>query len=150
MKTLFLLLALGLGIRIANAQVTQPSPVSTADIQFDKLVYDYGTIKQNSNGDCEFVFTNTGKEPLIIGNCQGSCQCTVPACPKEPVLPGKTGTIKVHYNTKNVGPFTKSVRIMSNAKSGEVTLQIKGTVEAVPAEEPFPQVKNTTAPMENK
>jgi hypothetical protein len=149
MKTLFLLLALGLGIGAASAQ--GPSPVSTADIRFEKMVYDYGTIKQNSNGDCEFVFTNTGKEPLIIGNCQGSCQCTVPACPKEPVLPGKTGVIKMHYNTKNVGPFTKSVRIMSNAKSGEVTLQIKGTVEAVPVEEPFPQQqKNPAGPVENK
>lgn len=122
---------------------------STADIKFEKTVFDYGTIKQGANGDCEFTYTNTGKEPLIISNCQGSCGCTVPSCPKEPILPGKTGTIKVHYDTKRVGPITKSVTVNSNAKSGMVILQIKGTVEAVAPEENFPSQKsNSGAPFE--
>jgi hypothetical protein len=126
-----------------------PSPVSNADIKFEKTTHDYGTIKQNANGDCEFTFTNTGKDPLIISNCAGSCGCTVPSCPKEPILPGKTGSIKVHYDTKRVGPISKSVTVNSNAKSGTVMLQIKGTVEALPAEETFPaQKSNTGAPFE--
>jgi hypothetical protein len=122
---------------------------SNADIKFEKTTHDYGTIKQNANGDCEFAFTNTGKDPLIITNCAGSCGCTVPACPKEPILPGKTGTIKVHYDTKRVGPISKSVTVNSNAKSGTIVLQIKGTVEAIPAEETFPSQKaNSGAPFE--
>ena len=133
MKKILLTLGIVLAAFAANAQakpantvtpVASATPVSTADIKFEKLVHDYGTIKQGANGDCEFTYTNTGKEPLIINNCQGSCGCTVPSCPKEPILPGKTGVIKVHYDTKRVGPISKSVTVNSNAKSGVVTLQI--------------------------
>lgn len=128
---------------------TNATPTSTADIKFDKLKHDYGTIKQGADGNCEFKYTNTGKEPLILTNCQGSCGCTVPNCPKEPILPGKTGVIKVHYDTKRVGPINKSVMVQSNAKSGMVTLTISGTVEAAPVEEPFPASKTTNgAPFE--
>lgn len=120
------------------AATTPAAPESQADIRFDKMTHDYGTIKQGADGGCEFKFTNSGKEPLIISNCQGSCGCTVPSCPKEPILPGKSGVIKVHYDTKRVGPISKSVTVQSNAKTGTQTLQIKGTVEAAPQEEPFP------------
>lgn len=156
MKKILLTFGIALTVLMANAQDKKitpaentASPVSTADIKFEKLVHDYGTIKQGANGDCEFVYTNTGKEPLIISNCQGSCGCTVPSCPKEPILPGKTGVIKVHYDTKRVGMISKSVTVTSNAKSGTITLQIKGNVEAAPVEEPFPSQKTTTgAPFE--
>ncbi len=136
----------------ATAPVVAPvAPVNPnqADIKFEKLKHDYGTIKQGGNGDCEFKFTNNGKEPLIISMCQGSCGCTVPSCPKEPILPGKTGVIKVHYDTKRVGPISKTVAVTSNAKSGNVTISIAGTVEAAPVEEAFPSGKTTTgAPFE--
>ena len=117
---------------------TSATPVSQADIKLEKTVHDYGTIKQGADGGCEFKFTNSGKEPLIISNCQGSCGCTVPSCPKEPILPGKTAVIKVHYDTKRVGPIAKTVTIQSNALSGTQTIQIKGTIEAAPQEEQFP------------
>src|SRR5688572_11009705 len=107
MKKVILTLGIALAAFSVNAQDKKPvtttppttnaTPVSNADIKFEKLIHDYGTIKQGGNGDCEFLYTNTGKEPLIISNCQGSCGCTVPSCPKEPILPGKTGVIKVHY-----------------------------------------------------
>jgi hypothetical protein len=128
----------------AAKPATVAAPASQAEIKFDKMVHDYGTIKQGADGGCEFKFTNTGKEPLIITNCQGSCGCTVPSCPKEPILPGKTGIIKVHYDTKRVGPISKTVSVQSNALSGNQTIQIKGTVEAAPVEEQFPTGGNTT------
>ncbi|MCU0361236.1 MAG: DUF1573 domain-containing protein [Bacteroidia bacterium] len=106
------------------------APTSLADIKMDKMTHDYGTIKQGDNGECEFKFTNNGKEPLVITNCQGSCGCTVPECPKNPILPGKSGTIKVKYDTQRVGGIYKTVTVNSNAKSGNVVLTIKGTVEA--------------------
>ena len=127
------------------------APTSLADIKMDKLTHDYGTIKQGENGECEFKFTNNGKEPLVITNCQGSCGCTVPQCPKEPILPGKSNVIKVKYDTQRVGGIYKTVTVTSNAKSGNVVLTIKGTVEAKPVETDFPE--NTTpagAPVEKK
>ncbi|MHB8259402.1 MAG: DUF1573 domain-containing protein [Bacteroidia bacterium] len=141
------------GFSQETAKTVTPTVAATslADIKFDKTVHDYGTIKQGADGGCEFKFTNTGKEPLIISNCQGSCGCTVPSCPKEPILPGKTGVIKVHYDTKRVGPISKTVSVQSNAIAGTQTIQIKGTVEAAPVEEQFPTGGNapkTGAPVE--
>lgn len=138
-----------------NHGTAQPTPsaapTSLADIKMDKMVHDYGTIQQGADGTCEFKFTNTGKEPLIITNCQGSCGCTVPQCPTEPVLPGKSSVIKVKYDTNRIGGIYKTVTVTSNAKSGNVVLTIKGTVEAKPVDEAFPQ--NATpagAPVEKK
>src|ERR1044071_20751 len=134
-----------------DAAQQQTVSASLADIKMDKLTHDYGNIKQGDNGECEFKFTNSGKEPLVITNCQGSCGCTVPQCPKEPILPGKAGVIKVKYDTQRVGGIYKTVTVTSNAKSGTVVLTIKGTVEAKPVETDFPE--NATpagAPVEKK
>lgn len=102
-----------------------------AIIKFDKDVHDYGTIEQNANGGAEFVFTNTGKEPLVITNAQGSCGCTVPEWPKEPLAPGKKASIKVQYDTKRIGAFQKSVTVTSNGSDAPIVLTIKGTVNEV-------------------
>lgn len=136
-----------------NHGAAQAAPVVTslADIKLDKLTHDYGNIKQGDNGECEFKFTNNGKEPLVITNCMGSCGCTVPQCPKDPILPGKSGLIKVKYDTQRVGGIYKTVTVNSNAKSGVITLSIKGNVEAKPVEEAFPQNKTSQgAPLEKK
>lgn len=133
------------------AASTPAAPTSLADIKMEKTTHDYGNIQQGANGECEFKFTNTGKEPLVITNCQGSCGCTVPQCPKEPILPGKSNVIKVKYDTNRPGGIYKTVTVTSNAKSGNVVLTIKGNVEVKPVEEAFPQ--NATpagAPVEKK
>ena len=101
---------------------------STLVITFESTVHDYGTIAQGSDGAYEFKFTNDGKSPLILSNVRSSCGCTVPSWTKEPVAPGKQGSIKVVYNTHNMGSFSKSVTVSSNAKNSEVMLQIKGNV----------------------
>jgi hypothetical protein len=127
------------------------APTSLADIKLDKMVHDYGNIMQGDNGECTFKFKNTGKEPLIITMCQGSCGCTVPQCPKDPILPGKSGEIKVKYDSNRVGPISKSVTITSNAKSGPQTIMIKGNIAAKPVEEAFPTTPPSQgAPLEKK
>ena len=134
-----------------GAPAAAAAPASLADIKLDKLEHDYGTIKQGGNGECEFKFTNNGKEPLVITNCQGSCGCTVPQCPKEPILPGKVGVIKVKYDTNRPGQIYKTVTVNSNAKSGNVVLTIKGNVEVKPVETDFPSNPTPAgAPVEQK
>jgi len=112
------------------AQNTNPN---APEISFEKTVHDYGTIVQGGDGTCEFKFTNTGKEPLILSKPTSSCGCTVPTWPQEPILPGKSDAIKVTYNTNNIGPINKNVTVTSNAKTSRVVLSIKGTVVAKPA-----------------
>lgn len=106
---------------------------SNAEIKFEKETHDFGKIKQHSDATYHFKFTNTGKEPLIITDAKGSCDCTVPEWPKQPIRPGESATIKVKYDTKKVGLFNKTVTITSNARNESVSeLKITGTVE--PAE----------------
>lgn len=102
---------------------------TTLVLSFEKTTHDYGTINQGSDGGCEFVFKNTGKTPLILTSVRASCGCTVPSWTNEPVQPGKTGSIKVSYNTQIVGNFSKTITVNSNAKNSELFLVIKGTVQ---------------------
>jgi len=114
-----------------KAQVTgtpYPDENNAPEMKMDKVVHDYGTIEKNADGTCEFKFTNTGKTPLIISKCQASCNCTVPTCPIEPILPGNSGTIKVSYGTSRVGIISKQITVYSNAKNSPIILNIKGNV----------------------
>ena len=121
-----------------------------AGVEFEKDVHDFGTMKQYGDASTEFKFTNTGTAPLIISNAKGSCGCTVPSWPKEPIMPGETAVIKVKYDSKRVGPINKSVTISSNATNEPTkVIRIKGMIEAAPKEETTP-VKETPvgAPVE--
>jgi hypothetical protein len=121
-------------LKVAAKNGTEVIKNDGAGIVFEKETIDYGTIAHNSDGKREFVFVNNGTKPLVITNAQGSCGCTVPTTPKEPIAPGAKGVIGVKYATDRVGPFTKTVTITSNAE-GQPTkvLTIKGTVLADPA-----------------
>ena len=109
--------------------------------KFDTEVLDYGTIEHNADGNREFKFKNVGKEPLIISEVHGSCGCTVPTAPKDPIKPGETGVIKVHYATDRIGAFEKTVTVTSNADTPSKVIKIHGVVNpdptpAAPAEAP--------------
>ncbi len=104
-----------------------------AKITFTKEVHDYGTIENGANGQCTFDFKNTGNAPLIIANAVGSCGCTVPTWPKEPIAPGAKASITVKYDTKRTGSINKSITITSNATNEPTkVLNIKGEVKAAP------------------
>jgi Protein of unknown function (DUF1573) len=124
---------------VSTTKVTAPVVVATtksdvkssegAGMVFDQETIDYGTITKNAEGKREFVFTNNGTKPLIITTAQGSCGCTVPTTPKDPIAPGAKGVIGVKYDTNRVGAFTKTVTISSNAEGmPSKVVTIKGTV----------------------
>ncbi len=109
----------------ADAESSASGPIMT----FQTEQIDYGTIEQNADPLRTFNFTNTGDEPLQITNAKGSCGCTVPTWPKEPIFPGESGVIEVRYDTKRIGKFTKRVTLTTNAGPDKITLTIKGLVE---------------------
>jgi len=137
-------------IYAANAQPSVKSNAAknnpnSAVITFDNLVHDYGTVQKGADGNCEFKFKNTGKEPLILADVKASCGCTIPSWSKEPVLPGRTGTIKVNYTKMgNPGVISKQITVTSNAKNSTVVLSIKGTV--VENNVPDKQPNSTVSP----
>ncbi len=119
-------------------------------IEVDKMTYDYGTIRKGADGRGVFIVTNTGDQPLILTNCQGSCGCTVPKCDTNPIKPGAKSEIAVQYDTQRVGPINKTVTINSNATNTR-TLQvmIKGTVEDDPPASPE-KPQSPMAPVERR
>ncbi len=116
---------------ISCSQSGQPAEGQTegAAIEFQTREHDYGTIPQGGDGTYEFVFRNTGKVPLVLNNVRSSCGCTVPEWPKKPIDKGEEGIIKVSYNTRITGSFSKSISVYSNAGDKPVVLIIKGKVE---------------------
>lgn len=103
--------------------------MNSQEFKFEEETIDYGKINKGSNGERIFTFTNIGDAPLIIQNAQSSCGCTIPEKPEKPIMPGKIGEIKVSYDTKRVGGFSKQITITSNAKIARKVLKIKGLVE---------------------
>ncbi|MCI5054776.1 MAG: DUF1573 domain-containing protein [Flavobacteriales bacterium] len=97
--------------------------------EFETETLDYGTIKQHANGERVFTFKNIGNAPIIINKVEGSCGCTVPTKPKEPIFPGETGEIGVKYDSKRIGPFNKSITITSDASESIKVIKIKGVVK---------------------
>ncbi|MEW4924906.1 DUF1573 domain-containing protein [Algibacter sp. 2305UL17-15] len=122
MKHLITILFVGLISFSLNAQE------KVAKIEFKETTIDYGTIEKGANGVRVFEFTNTGDAPLIISDVKSSCGCTIPSKPKDPIMPGKTGEIKVKYDTNRVNPIRKTITVMSNAETPTVALKIKGLV----------------------
>jgi len=153
-KSLLTIAFFAMGIITLSAQ---EKPVSTDQnwnppVTFENETHDYGTIKNGADGTCEFKFTNNGKEAILITNARGSCGCTVPEWPKEEIGAGKTGVIKVSYDTKRSGAINKNVTLTiqnkEKDKTGSKMLYIKGNVEPPPADAGMPEKKNGMAPLE--
>jgi hypothetical protein len=120
----------------APAPQAAPAPSDASsqnaeNMKFVSEVHDFGTIPEGPNAEYEFVFKNTGKEPIIIQRAQASCGCTTPSWTKDPILPGKTGSLKASYGTQGrPNAFTKTITVVSNV--GTKVLTIKGNVEKAP------------------
>lgn len=110
--------------------------VNQASFKFAEEEHNFGTITQGESVTHEFKFTNTGNEPLIISKAEGSCGCTVPTYPQQPILKGQSGIIKITFNsTGKMGIQDKTVTLTSNAVQNPYIIHIKGTVEK-PIEQP--------------
>ena len=130
MKKLALIICMALAPIMSFAQQATAATDNTLKpiIKFETEVIDYGTIARNADGIRFFKIKNVGSAPLIIEKVSGSCGCTVPTKPEEPIMPGKTGEIKVKYATDRIGRFSKTVTIVSNATDQPKVVKIKGEV----------------------
>jgi hypothetical protein len=101
-----------------------------AVITFEEKTHDFGKInEEDGKATYVFDFKNTGNAPLVVSRVQASCGCTTPTWTKQPIEPGKSGSITVSYNPagRPYG-FTKTITVYSNASEEQVTLVIKGDV----------------------
>jgi hypothetical protein len=135
-----LLLALGLAFAGVGAAQAQSSASATGSagtakvagpqIQFDEVKYDFNSVVQGGTVDHTFKFKNVGTAPLIISNIGVSCGCTTPEWTKDPIAPGKTGTISAHFNSAGkMGMQNKVLTIDSNSVGGSTTVALVGEVK---------------------
>jgi len=98
-------------------------------VQLDKEIHDFGTIVEGIVAETEFIVTNTGESDLLIVDAKGSCGCTVPKPPKDPIKPGASAPIKVSFDSKGKpGAQEKTVTLTTNTENGHETFKIKANV----------------------
>ena len=102
---------------------------------YSKEAHDFGKVEQGKPVTFEFVFKNTGTEPVIITDATASCGCTKPSWSKEPVAPGQSGKVSATFNAAGMGPFNKTVTVTSNGKVPTTYLTLKGEVVSKEAAE---------------
>lgn len=108
-----------------DEQIKVGSPI----ISFAQSEHDFGTINEGDIVETVFPFTNAGKSELIITSAKGSCGCTVPEWPKEPIMPGETGEIKVKFNSSGKpNKQHKQVTLVTNTANGKEILTVKAQV----------------------
>jgi hypothetical protein len=104
--------------------------VAVPEFTFEKEVHDFGKIVQGEKVAYSFKFKNTGKGDLIITSAKGSCGCTIPEYPQEPIAPGAEGVIDVVFNSDGKeGQQNKKVTIVANTVPNTKVLAINGLVE---------------------
>ena len=137
MKRNILLILMLMVASISIAQ-QETKPKGKGEMKFEKTRHDFGVFAPDTAIlTYDFVFTNVGKEPIIIHQASASCGCTVPEYTLEPIMPGCQGRISVTYNGKGRKPgiFRKSITVHNNGKQTPVRLYIEGEmIDTTPPE----------------
>ncbi len=127
----------------AAAGETAPPPGPVTSIEYVETEFDFGEVEDGAKVQHVYKFKNTGNEPLMISNAKGSCGCTVPDWPHEPIPAGATGQINVEFNSSgkaSATPLEKRVTVTANTNPPQTFLTIKGKVKENPnAPKPEPQ-----------
>jgi hypothetical protein len=146
MKHLFFTIIIGLFLvtacgnqneegKISTDLVTNPKSASQPSdkqpvITFEKTEHDFGTILQGERVAYTFHFTNTGNVPLLISSVNSSCGCTVGDFSRDPIAPGKSGTIKATYDSKGHHGFqSRTLTVVTNTNPNKTVLRLKANVK---------------------
>jgi len=113
---------------VGTVIIAQEKNLLPGVFDFETETIDYGKIQQNEDGYRVFKFKNIGKAPITITSIKSSCGCSVAEKPTKPIMPGENGSIRVKYDTKRLGGFSKTFMIHSNAQEKVKRVRIKGIV----------------------
>jgi len=112
-----------------NEIKTNPNEKKTS-IVFEETEFDFGDVIKGENVQTSFKFVNTGENPLIIKNAKGSCGCTVPQYPREPIGPGESAEILIEFNSAKggTGNQNKTITVTANTDPDQFVLRIRANV----------------------
>lgn len=150
MKNLIVITLVVMGLSFASCKEDATKKIKTENLEvakerdseikmggprfkFEKTEHDFGTINEGDVVETVFAFTNVGKSELIITSAKGSCGCTVPEWPKEPIMPGEAGEIKVKFNSyRKPNLQQKQITLRTNTEGGKEVLKIRAQVTPSP------------------
>jgi hypothetical protein len=118
-------------------EAPQPTKAGGGSFKFEEETHNFGELVQGGDASWVFKFTNSGTEAITITMAKGSCGCTVPTWPQEPIQPGQSGEIAVRYDSNRIGVIDKYVTIISDANEIEKKIYIKGNITPKPAAPTF-------------
>ena len=102
----------------------------TTSMNFAETEFNFGTVAEGEKVKHTYKFTNSGSEPLVLSNAVGSCGCTVPIWPREPIAPGASGEVVVEFNSQGKpGERDQKVTLTANTNPAQTFLSLQGTVE---------------------
>ncbi|HLT88957.1 MAG TPA: DUF1573 domain-containing protein [Sphingobacterium sp.] len=136
-KSFFICIVLAMLVSCGNSENKNEQSTDTlaneaakgGKIEFEESVFDFGEVKEGEVIEHVYTYTNTGTAPVILSQVSASCGCTTPSYTQTPVLPGKSGEVKVSFDSNGqVGKQQKIVTIVSNADERVTTIQLKGEV----------------------
>lgn len=121
---------------ISTDLIANPKTASTVGsdeqlpyFEFEEEIKDFGTISQGEIVSASFKFKNAGETNLIISSAKGSCGCTVPEWPKEPIAPGEEGVISVKFDSNGKqGKQNKTITLVANTQPNTKVIALKGEV----------------------
>ena len=129
-----LIVSVGLFAQQKKPNTAQKKPTSATDnvaksyFSPEKKTVDFERIKMGTSKTIELAFTNTGTKTLVFIDVYTTCGCTTVDWPRDPFLPGKSGTLKLTYNPTEEGPFSKTITVYTNAENNKEVIQIEGIV----------------------
>ena len=115
---------------VATETIGLPEAPDEGDAVFDKLVHDFGDVSvEDGPLTCTFTVTNNGKEPIALFEVVSSCGCTDVTWTREPLQPGKSGTISATFkNEDGPFPFDKTLTVYISGQRKPVILRLRGVV----------------------
>lgn len=103
---------------------------SKADYAFNKKTHNFGKVSKDKEVTAKFTITNNHpSKDLELINVHPTCGCTVSEYTKEPIPPGKTGTIKATFTGLVKGSFKKGIVITTSFSRKTDVLFLTGVVE---------------------
>lgn len=101
---------------------------------------EFGDIERGAIAERKVTLKNTGNQTLVINKVQASCGCTGTLVSKEEIPPGKTGEVKITFNSSTFsGPVHKTVTVISNSPGNdreviEFSAKVTQEVSVTPAQ----------------
>ena len=106
-----------------NKVVSAEERAQAPHIQFEQLAFDGGKVIEGEQVEYKYVFTNTGKQDLVIESVKASCGCTATAPKDDVIKPGQSSEIVATFDSRGrVGKQSKSVTVMTNDPDQSATV----------------------------